>query len=638
MVSGEESQAVIEVPQLGVLVMDDGRDFGEVLTARLSQLRPTSVRLAVEGAPERPGLRTIAVVPPEKFTVRTAVELAAQEGLFWIVAPRRVEDPLSAFTGAARAAAGVLDEQHPGFAVAFAEADWAGRKVAVVADINDPVTTGITAWAGVGAALVLGASLDFLVLGAPEGEDPPADWRAGMSRFRLQGNSEHLVATALERAEAHGIAMHWRPLGSPIEKANAILRVISEGGYDFVIDDLPPINVGPRVGRKRRVQAALSQAGSNATAYRLLRDAPCGVVVVFDAIRMGMIPSDVLRAAGVAALTLGIVGGATLAAGPAAATMVATETTSTDDAIAQAQAEAEAFDPTGMDEADLAAIEQERDAANAQVAATQQELAAEQAQAAEVDKQLSSTQAQIDQLTPQVEQAEAVAADAEMKAGVANLLTRGPMAMVPGGMTAEDAQAARAAADAAKAEAEALSAQLAALQENQTQLTQQAAELDTQMAQTQQQLQVDQQNAATLTTEADELAFYLHPVVIPTEAGWSISGTFHESGGNWSSGSHTGLDFAQPHGADVYAAMDGVVVQAGWGGAYGNTIVIEHADGTRTMYAHLSSSNVTVGQTVAAGEKIGEVGTTGNSTGPHLHFEVILPDGTQIDPAPWLGL
>ena len=77
-------------PQLGVLIMDDGKAFGDEAAAVIPPIRPTSVRLAIEGAPQRPGLRTVAVVPPEQFTLRTAIIKAAAEGLFWIAAPRKV--------------------------------------------------------------------------------------------------------------------------------------------------------------------------------------------------------------------------------------------------------------------------------------------------------------------------------------------------------------------------------------------------------------------------------------------------------------------------------------------------------------------------------------------------------------------
>jgi murein DD-endopeptidase MepM/ murein hydrolase activator NlpD len=98
---------------------------------------------------------------------------------------------------------------------------------------------------------------------------------------------------------------------------------------------------------------------------------------------------------------------------------------------------------------------------------------------------------------------------------------------------------------------------------------------------------------------------------------------------------HTGLDFAVPHGSAVRAASGGVVLSTGWGGGYGNLIKIQHADNVQTWYAHLSAISVQPGQKVSAGEQIGQVGSTGNSTGPHLHFEVRV-NGTPRDPEPWL--
>lgn len=98
---------------------------------------------------------------------------------------------------------------------------------------------------------------------------------------------------------------------------------------------------------------------------------------------------------------------------------------------------------------------------------------------------------------------------------------------------------------------------------------------------------------------------------------------------------HTGLDFAAAAGTPVRAATNGVVGYAGPGGGYGNLVKITHADGVETWYAHLASYSVRPGQQVAAGEQIGTVGSTGNSTGPHLHFEVRV-DGEPRDPEPWL--
>lgn len=95
--------------------------------------------------------------------------------------------------------------------------------------------------------------------------------------------------------------------------------------------------------------------------------------------------------------------------------------------------------------------------------------------------------------------------------------------------------------------------------------------------------------------------------------------------------SHTGMDIASNQGTAVYASDGGSVTLAGWNGGYGNCIMIDHGNGYVTLYGHLSSISVSEGQSVTQGTTIGAVGSTGNSTGPHLHFEV-LKNGTRIDP------
>jgi murein DD-endopeptidase MepM/ murein hydrolase activator NlpD len=94
---------------------------------------------------------------------------------------------------------------------------------------------------------------------------------------------------------------------------------------------------------------------------------------------------------------------------------------------------------------------------------------------------------------------------------------------------------------------------------------------------------------------------------------------------------HTGIDFRAPTGTGVRAAAPGKVVEAGWLGGYGQMVEIDHGGGIATRYAHLSSIDVDVGDTVARGELIGRVGSTGRSTGPHLHYEVRI-DGDAVDP------
>lgn len=113
---------------------------------------------------------------------------------------------------------------------------------------------------------------------------------------------------------------------------------------------------------------------------------------------------------------------------------------------------------------------------------------------------------------------------------------------------------------------------------------------------------------------------------------------YRVSGAMWSSGYHTGIDFAVATGTSVRSIGPGAVVSAGWNGAYGNEVVIRHADGTHSQYAHLSSLSVSAGQSVSGGTQIGLSGSTGNSSGPHLHFEIRTGAGygSDVDPVEYL--
>ncbi len=98
---------------------------------------------------------------------------------------------------------------------------------------------------------------------------------------------------------------------------------------------------------------------------------------------------------------------------------------------------------------------------------------------------------------------------------------------------------------------------------------------------------------------------------------------------------HRGVDWACPIGTAIKASCSGKVVQAGWSGTYGYCVTLSHADGRKTRYAHLSKILVSVGQSVKQGEKIALSGNTGNSTGPHVHFEIHI-NGTRVNPLDYL--
>ncbi len=106
----------------------------------------------------------------------------------------------------------------------------------------------------------------------------------------------------------------------------------------------------------------------------------------------------------------------------------------------------------------------------------------------------------------------------------------------------------------------------------------------------------------------------------------------------WGDGrNHKGIDIAAPAGTEIHAVFDGVVTFAGWCNDYGYNVIIDHGNGVQTRYAHSRKLHVKVGDKVSQGEFIAEVGTTGQSTGNHVHFEVII-NGTRRNPAPYLGI
>ncbi|QNE73595.1 peptidoglycan DD-metalloendopeptidase family protein [Streptomyces finlayi] len=116
------------------------------------------------------------------------------------------------------------------------------------------------------------------------------------------------------------------------------------------------------------------------------------------------------------------------------------------------------------------------------------------------------------------------------------------------------------------------------------------------------------------------------------------AGTPYRQSGSWASGYHTGVDFPVPTGTSVKAVSAGKVVSAGWAGAYGYEVVIRHGDGRYSQYAHLSALHVRAGQQVSSGQRVARSGSTGNSTGPHLHFEIRTGAGygSDIDPLAYL--
>ncbi|GAB3856404.1 M23 family metallopeptidase [Dactylosporangium cerinum] len=123
----------------------------------------------------------------------------------------------------------------------------------------------------------------------------------------------------------------------------------------------------------------------------------------------------------------------------------------------------------------------------------------------------------------------------------------------------------------------------------------------------------------------------------PLRPGYHVTTRFGEYDNAHTDHAHTGIDLAISSGTPIFAAAEGVVIFAGWGGGYGNLVEIRHLDGTVTYYGHQSNYIVAKGTHVTSGQQIGNVGSTGNSTGPHLHFEVRPNGGAPINPEPFMA-
>ncbi|WP_310486412.1 M23 family metallopeptidase [Chamaesiphon sp. VAR_69_metabat_338] len=138
-------------------------------------------------------------------------------------------------------------------------------------------------------------------------------------------------------------------------------------------------------------------------------------------------------------------------------------------------------------------------------------------------------------------------------------------------------------------------------------------------------------NGTTGATHAELIYPLMNPAPMTSRFGWRthpLTGTRRF---------HSGVDIGAPSGTPVIATATGTIISAGWNGGYGKAVVIQHGDTQQTLYGHLSEISVQAGQTVPQGTVIGLVGSTGNSTGPHLHFETRSPGATgwvAVDPTP----
>ncbi len=221
----------------------------------------------------------------------------------------------------------------------------------------------------------------------------------------------------------------------------------------------------------------------------------------------------------------------------------------------------------------------------------------------------------------------------------------GLKAMLPGTPTAEEVAAAdlaaQMAADSLAASVASGEEALAAMQSAEEALAEEAAKVEKRAAAAEEAKAAYKEAKAAYDVSKEKAELYKESLAetrqSPVAKGsYRLTARFGQTGGYWSSGVHTGLDFAGSNGTSIMAAASGTVVSTGYEGAYGNQVIIDHGNGLQSTYNHLSGVSVSAGAKVSTGDKIGSLGSTGNSTGPHLHFEV-TKNGKFIDPEGWLG-
>lgn len=628
--------------QGSVIVLDEADGSAEDLAQRVRGAFPDVYRLTSAASDDE----HVVTVAPKQVGVKTLVRTMVQRGVSWALVPKRL-DPVTLIADYLAAARPALDEGFPGFVLIGAMPGITYRRIAIVADVRAPVTTGVLALTGVDLASRLGATLDVLLLGADPAE-PPASWHDVEQLLQIRAGAADLER-ALDLARQAQLSVTWVALGESGQRDQLVLDAVTDREYDLVLDDLGSLDVGPVIGRRKRVKRQLVGPRTD-TAYRLLRDAPCDVGIVVDAVTMHLMPSTAVAAGAAAALSLGVVSTAVepSAGVPTEAVMVEAVDggdPAAEEALAAAAAEAAAAPaelpppvvsvpapaleslPGNVSAQEYGQYRGTYGGAEAEAAVARAELDARVAQQAVAEQAIVLAQTDLALMRKDAASAKATATSAQDRLDYSQTgkdhLTDAEEARALGSFNQSKRQVDRMRATVEQAEA---ALDLA---------RQSAAGAAASVAE--QQAVVDTHNANLSAWQAFlSAADARTPQVVSPVPGYSITTGYGVAGARWSSGRHTGVDFAAPSGTAVVAAADGVVVFAGGAGPYGNQVKIKHSDGTTTTYAHLSSIGVSVGAHVSAGQRIGGVGSTGNSTGPHLHFEVLGSSGSFQDPQSWL--
>lgn len=735
----------------GMVVLADGDPSSDAPLRMSREYADRTVALAPRGTVV-PDVDDTAHPRRGELTIDALLRAAAGARIPWVAMRRDVAAPVDVLRQLLESAGRHSSTEMPGFAAVLAGGPGHRpiKRILVVLDRVDGQPSGLMVLIAVAAAQATGASLDVLLLGAP-GETLTTP-RTADDVLRITRDVD-LAEQARRRADESGIRSSWIVVEDVADRTALVLEQVAEGDYDLLIDDLGAVRLGGRMGRGRRVRAALGPGGPGWIARAVLEQTDVPVAIVLDAVRLGLVPPAVVKGGAGAVLALGI-----LASAAPAATASSADRAKVHESVSQS---VDAYEAALNEAAALTApIEVQEAIETAQASTAESWQIVHEAVGTQTDTVVMPDPQPATQVTAATDQDagsadEGMVSDEATAADADDTPTDAPAAVSPADLDPEDvspgpapeidpdtvevdsevdsgdvAKAQKAAdgaddevkqsrkafddaqqealdavddtqeaADQAGAAADALAAAEASYNEvyAQTEATLEAADglsgalrsdsqeqieaaeqaqamalvdvdeariqADEALAQYQQAAMQaatasqDLLSASEDVTAADAAAQQAHATAEATEEayeealaqarvtpvpGYAITTGHGASGSMWSTGTHTGVDYAAPSGTEVVAAASGTVVEVSSGGAYGNRIVIEHEDGYRTSYSHLSAAHVSVGQEVTAGDHIGAVGSTGNSSGPHLHFEVTQGGdgwsaGNFLDPADWLS-
>ncbi len=674
-----------------VLALATSEPGGDVAVRRMASFVPNVVAVAPPGVANDVEAERVEV-SARSATVGRAVAAAAEHDCWWVAVPKGLAPPKQMLADAVRGAGRSLDQEHPGvaFVVVDGDREHTYRRALAVVDSVDQVASGFLVWAAVGLAVHTGAELDVLLLGVDE--NTPLETREQRFNYLPLDRQHELLRLGLAKAEEAGVTARWIGGGVGRDKVARVREQLHTGAYDVVLDDLAGQRIRKRLGRKRDIRALLSDADAGGVPMALLESAACDVVVVIDGIRLGMLPAGVIKTGAVAALALGTLGVAAPTAASAAEVPAAATSYSAPAAVEgdHDHGEHEGHDHEGHDheaqtatgtsaKAEMPDLEEvsaddvakaEREATQAQKAADKADDAAKEARKdvqdakADLQKAEKRVDALQDAASPAAQElaearADMAAADAAVLGAQAELEevqadAGGLTGVLPGGASSDDVAAAEqtlvtAEATAAVAHQQASDA-YAAYQDFEADVAQAEARLDAaeaDVADAQKSSTKAKDKADQLTQEAKQAdktealvreALSEQGLVAPATGGVTspYGMRVHPVTGEYKL--HTGTDFEATDG-NYYAAADGTVSYAGFDEAYGNMVKIDHGNvnghHVETWYAHQPDLQVSVGDEIQAGDKLGDIGSTGYSTGPHAHFELRV-DGEPIDATPYI--